>query len=525
MHLRISLVALLMVTSTAGAQAPVVDVLIRGGTLVDGTGAARRKADVGVRGDRIVFIGDAARGGVKAARTIDATNLVVAPGFIDPHSHTQGDLSSANEERRVNAAYLMQGVTTVVTNNDGGGPTEIGKTLDAWAKNGIGTNALLFVPQGSVRGAVLGMSDAKPTAAQLDAMRAIVARGMHDGAFGLSTGLYYAPGSYSSTEEVIELAKVAAASGGIYDSHMRDESSYTIGLVGAVNEVLRIAREANIPVHISHIKALGADVWGQSDTIIKLVRQAQAQGLRVTADQYPYTASGTSVGASLLPRWAEVGGRDSLRARTADSATRARLVGEMKENMRRRGGASTLLITGGRDPSIRGKTLEQVAQSRGKSPIDAAIDIILAGDASVASFNMRDDDIERFMKEPWVATGSDGSDGHPRKYGTFPRLFATYVREKHVLSLEEAVQRSSARTARTLGIRDRGMIMEGLAADIAVFDPATIVDRSTYEQPTRLAEGVKYVLVNGVLAVDGGRATGKLAGHALKKPGKPDASS
>jgi N-acyl-D-amino-acid deacylase len=291
-----------------------------------------------------------------------------------------------------------------------------------------------------------------------------------------------------------------------------------------VNEVLRIGREANIPVHISHIKALGADVWGQSDTVIRLVRQAQAQGLRVTADQYPYTASGTSVGASLLPRWAEVGGRDSLRARTADGATRARLVGEMKENMRRRGGASMLLITGGRDPGIRGKTLEQVAQARSKDPIDAAIDIILAGDASVASFNMRDDDIERFMKEPWVATGSDGSDGHPRKYGTFPRVFATYVREKHVLSLEEAVQRSSARTAQTLGLRDRGTITEGLAADIAVFDPATIVDRSTYEQPTRLAEGVRYVLVNGVLAVDGGRATGKLAGHALRKHGKPDAT-
>ena len=509
---------LLLWSAAAAAQTPAVDILIRGGTLVDGTGTPGRRADVGVSGDRVVFIGDAARAGVKSARTIDATHLVVSPGFIDPHTHTQGDLSSASAERRENAAYLMQGVTTVVTNNDGGGSLDIGETLDGWTAKGIGTNALLYVPQGSVRGAVLGMSDAKPTPVQLDSMRAIVARGMREGAFGLSTGLYYAPGSYSSTEEVIEMAKVAAQSGGIYDSHLRDESSYTIGLVGAVNEALRIGREAHIPIHISHIKALGADVWGESDTVVALVRQARASGLDVTADQYPYTASGTSVGASLLPRWAEVGGREALRARTTDSTTRDRLVRAMRENLRRRGGPDKLLITGGRDATIRGKTLEQVATARHIDPIDAAIQIVLAGDAGVASFNMNDDDIERFMREPWVATGSDGSDGHPRKYGTFPRLFATYVRAKHVLSLERAVARSSAQTARTLGLRDRGIIAEHSIADIAVFDPATIVDRSTYEEPTRLATGVQYVLVNGVLAVDGGRVTGALAGKALRKP-------
>jgi len=210
--------------------------------------------------------------------------------------------------------------------------------------------------------------------------------------------------------------------------------------------------------------------------------------------------------------------------RTADSATRARLVRDMQENMRRRGGPATLLITGGRVASTRGKTLAQVAEARAKTPIDAAIDIILAGDASVASFNMRDDDIERFMKEPWVATGSDGSDGHPRKYGTFPRLFATYFREKHVLTMSQAVARSSAQTARALGLSDRGTIRDGWIADIVVFDPETIVDRSTYEQPTRLAEGVKYVLVNGVVAVDGGHVTGKLAGRALRKHATPDAT-
>ena len=496
-----------------------VDVLIRGGTLVDGSGAAARRADVGVRGDRIVFVGDAAASKVTTGRTIDATNLVVAPGFIDPHTHTLGDLSNASVERRVNAPYLMQGVTTVVTNNDGGGTVDIGPTLAAWTNNGIGTNALLYVPQGSVRGKVLGMSDAKPTPQQLDEMRAIVAKGMDEGAFGMSTGLYYAPGSYASTEEVIELAKEAAKRGGIYDSHMRDESSYTVGLVGAVNEVLRIGREAKLPVHISHIKALGADVWGESDTVIALVKMARASGLEVTADQYPYTASGTSVGASLLPRWAEVGGRDSLRARVADVATKAKLVAAMEENMKRRGGAPTLLITSTRDSTIRGKTLAQVADARHTTPIEAALQIILAGDASVASFNMQDKDIERFMIEPWVMTGSDGSDGHPRKYGTFPRILAIYVRHKRTLTLEQAIHRSSELTAQALRIPQRGRIATGNFADVIVFDPTTIEDRSTYEQPSRLAEGMKFVLVNGTVAVEDGRVTGKLAGKALRRPG------
>src|SRR5205814_4898980 len=228
-------------------------------------------------------------------RTIDVRGLVVAPGFIDPHTHTQGDLGSVDPRQRANTPYLMQGVTTVITNNDGGGTVEIGKTLDAWSKNGIGTNAALYVPQGSVRRSVLGMSDRTPTAAELDSMRALVRRGMEQGAIGMSTGLYYAPGSYASTEEVIELAKVAAPFGGIYDTHLRDESSYTIGLIGAINETIRIGREARLPVHVSHIKALGTDVWGQSDTVNALMHRARTEGIQASACQYPYTASGTSV--------------------------------------------------------------------------------------------------------------------------------------------------------------------------------------------------------------------------------------
>ena len=494
-----------------------VDFLVRGGSIIDGTGAPPRAGDVALRGDRIVFVGDATKANFTPKRIVDARGLIVAPGFIDPHTHTLDDLSSPDQHRRANIAYLMQGVTTVITNNDGGGTVTIGKTLDAWTKNGIGTNAALYVPQGSVRGAVLGMSDRAPTPTELDSMRALVRRGMEEGAIGMSTGLYYAPGSYASTEEVIALAKVAAEFGGIYDTHLRDESSYTIGLIGAVNEAIRIGREAKIPIHISHIKALGVDVWGQSDTVIALIRKARAEGLEVTASQYPYNASGTSVGASLLPRWAEAGGRDSLRSRIADPARRVRLTKEMENNLRRRGGASTLLISSTRDTSILGRTLEQIATQRHESPIDAALQIVQQGDASVASFNMNEKDIENFMVQDFIMTDSDGSNGHPRKYGTFPRLIREYVLNKHLLTLPQAIHRSSGLTAATLRLNDRGVLQVGNVADVIVFDTATVADRSTYREPTRLATGMRYVFVNGTLAIDRGQYTGALAGKALRR--------
>jgi N-acyl-D-aspartate/D-glutamate deacylase len=509
------LAVLLLLGRPLAAQPLRVDVLIRGGTVVDGTGSAPRAADVGIAGDRITFIGNATASGITAARTVDASGLIVAPGFIDPHTHTAGDLSSA--ERRGNVAYLMQGVTTVITNNDGGGSIDVGRLLADWTRNGIGTNAAVYVGQGSIRQRVLGMSDAAPSARQLDSMRSLVARAMDEGALGLSTGLYYAPGSFATTAEVIELAKVAGAKGGLYDSHIRDESSYTIGLIGAITEAIRIGREGGLPAHISHIKALGADVWGQADTVIALIKAARAGGADVTADQYPYTASGSSVGASLLPRWAEAGGREALRARVQDPATRARLVTDMTDNLRRRGGAASLLITSTRDTTILGKTLEAVAKARGTSPVEAAIQIVLAGDASVASFNMTEKDIERFMVQDFVTTGSDGSDGHPRKYGTFPKLFHEYVYAKHVLTVPQAVQRSSASTARFLGLADRGVIAAGKFADVIVFDPNQFADRSTYREPTLLATGMRYVFVNGTLAVAEGKYTGATPGRTLHR--------
>ena len=519
-HFRSTLILPLIVTLGSGAvrvgaQGLSADILITGGTVHDGSGRPGRVADVALRGDRIVFVGDARAAGWKATRTLDAKGLIVAPGFIDPHTHTAGDLSAA--ARRGNVPYLMQGVTTVATNNDGGGATDVGKLLARWDSAGIGTNAFVYVPQGSVRGAVLGMSDRAPTPAELDRMRGIVELGMKDGAFGLSAGLYYAPGSYATTEEVIELAKVAAKHGGLYDTHQRDESSYTIGLMGSVREVLRIGREAKLPVHFSHIKALGADVWGYADSVINAITAAQKEGLTVTADQYPYEASGTSIGAALLPRWAEAGGRDSLLHRIADPATHTRLVAEMRENLRRRGGAASLLITSNAQKDLHGKRLDAIAAERKLEPVEAALQIIrTVGDQGVASFNMTATDIETFMKAPFVTTGSDGSDGHPRKYGTFPKKIREFVLDKPVLTMERAIASSSAQTARDLGIAQRGTLEAGWYADVIVFDPATIRDQSTYTEPEKLAVGMRWVFVNGKTAVADGKPTGAMAGKALR---------
>jgi N-acyl-D-aspartate/D-glutamate deacylase len=504
------------ISNPVAAQQPTLDLLIRNGRVLDGTGSPARITDVGLAGERIVFIGDARAEGHTARRTIDATGLIVAPGFIDPHTHTTEDLGDSAGRR--NVGYLMQGVTTVLTGNDGGGPIDVAATLAHWDSAGIGTNAGLFVGHGTVRRALLGSSNASPNAEQLGLMRALVSEAMQGGAIGLSSGLYYAPGSFATTEEVIALAAAAGEVGGIYDTHMRDESSYTIGLLGSIRESIRIGREARVPVNISHIKALGTDVWGRSDSVIALIREARAAGIAVTADQYPYTASGTGLGAALLPRWAEAGGGDSLRARIANPSLRPRLVAEMTENLRRRGGPESLLITSGRDTSLRGKTLGAIAARQGLPPVEAALRIIGVSSPSVASFNMNEADIERFMAEDFVMTGSDGSGGHPRKFGTYPRKLRHYVYTKKTISLPFFIRASTSLPAETFKLKERGILREGYFADVVVFDERTVADRSTYEEPTLLAAGMRWVVVNGKLAVDDGRPTGSLAGRALRGP-------
>jgi len=491
------------------SHAQELDLIVRGGSLIDGSGAPAVRADIGIKADRIVFVG--ASKGHTAKRTIDANGLIVTPGFIDPHTHTADDLSSPARSR--NDAYLMQGVTTVVTGNDGSSPKNIGDTLAKWTRQGIGTNAALFIGQGTVRSEVIGMTDAKPTPEQIGTMKALVDTAMNEGAIGLSTGLYYAPGSYSSTEEVIELARVAGQHGGLYDTHMRDESSYNIGLLASVKETIRIGEEAHLPVMISHIKALGADVWGQSADVIAIIDAARKRGVDVTASEYPYTASGTSVVAALVPRWAEADGK--LVQNLHDPALHEKLIAEMTDNLRRRGGADSLLMTSSKDKSIVGKTLAQIATERKESPVDAAIEISANGDSSVASFNMKESDIEAFMRQPWVMTCSDGSAGHPRKYGTFPRKIHEYVYARHVITIEAAVHSSTQLTAETLRLKDRGLLKPGYFADVLVFDPKTYNERGTYEQPELLATGVRYLSVNGQMAIDNSALTTTLAGRPL----------
>ena len=512
LNLTFTAMILLLSRLFALAQDPAqpIDLIIRGGSLIDGSGSPATWADIGITGDRIVFVGSSA--GRKAKREIDATGLVVTPGFIDPHTHTAGDLSDPKRSR--NDAYLMQGVSTVATGNDGDSPTAIGATLARWNQRGIGTNAVLFIGQGTIRREVMGMADTKPTSEQIDRMKGLVETAMNEGAIGISTGLYYAPGSFSSTEEVIELARIAGQHGGIYDTHMRDESSYSIGLLGSVRETIRIGQEAHLPVMISHIKALGADVWGKSADVIALIDSARKAGVNVTASQYPYTASGTSVTAALVPRWAEADG--ALLKNLNDSSLRPRLVSEMNQNLVRRGGADSLLMTASPDPTIVGKTLAAIARERNESPVDAAIEIVKAGGSDVASFNMKDSDIEAFMRQPWVMTCSDGSPGHPRKYGTYPRKLRLYVYEKRVIPLEFAIRSSTSLPAETLGLKDRGLLKPGYFADVLVFDPRTFNERATYQAPTILSTGVQYLIVNGKLAIENGSLTPVLAGRALR---------
>lgn len=504
-----------LVTAAISAQPAVVDVLIQNGEVVDGTGAEPFVGDVHIRGDRIVAVERLGAPRPAARRVIDAAGLIVSPGFIDPHTHALDDLSS--DTRKSNLNYLMQGVTTVFAGNDGDGPLDTGTVLSHLQAQGIGTNVALYVGHGTVRQAVMGMSASAPTTQQLERMASLVAAAMEGGALGLSTGLYYAPGSFATTEEVVALAKVAAARGGVYDSHMRDEGSYTIGLLGSIQETLRIAREAKLPVHISHIKCLGTDVWGQSIEVIRLIQRARVEGLAVTADQYPYDASGTSVAAALLPRWAEEGGRQALLTRIADATVRPKLVKEMEQNLVRRGGAEAMLITAAPDGTLAGKRLSTIASERKLSAIDAALGIIAAGDADVASFNMDDGDIVNFMRQDWVMTGSDGSTGHPRKFGTFPRKLQEYVLRRHVLGVAAAIRASTALPAETFRLPDRGRLFPGYLADVTVFDPRTIADRATYERPDVLAVGVRTLLVNGAIVIDGGTYTGRLAGRALKR--------
>lgn len=485
------------------------DLLIRGGTVYTGS-EEPFTGDVAVRGDRIVAVGSDLK--IAATRVIDARGMIVAPGFIDPHTHMGVDLASPDAKVRLVPAFLMQGVTTAFIGNDGGGDPDITKVLGSARSKPVGINYAAYVGFGAVREKVVGEADRAPTGAELARMKTLVADAMCHGALGLSTGLFYAPQSFAKTDEVVALAQEAARRGGVYDSHIRDESSYTVGLAAAIDEAIAIGRAGGLPTHISHIKALGIDVQGQAGTIMAKVEAAQRAGQKVTADQYPWEASGTSLVASLMPLWAQDGGRQALLKRFDDPALAEKLHRDTQENLRKRGGADKLLIVQGKYVN---RTLADVASELGQDPVRAAISVIRIADPGVVSFNQSEADIAAFMKQPWVMTSSDASGGHPRVYGSFARKYAKYVKADQVISLRDFVERSSSLTADTFGITNRGRLRPGAFADVVVFDPQSYSARATYQSPRLLAQGVRTVVVNGVVALDNGAMTGKAAGRAL----------
>jgi N-acyl-D-amino-acid deacylase len=484
-------------------QPPRFDVLIRNARVMDGTGNPWLRADLGITADRIAAVGRLSD--ATAARTIDARDHLVAPGFIDVHSHAgEGIRNAALHQGR---PLLAQGITTFVANPDGGGPTDLAAQRAAIEAARPGPNVALLIGHGSIRGAVIGRERRAPTGAELQAMKDLVRRGMADGAFGLSSGLFYVPGSFAATEEVIELARVAAEFGGVYTSHVRDEGNYDAGVRASVREVIRIADEAGITGIVSHMKALGRDSWGLGPTLIADIETARARGVPVFADQYPYEASSTSLRAALVP-----GGVEPTEA----------IVGE---NLRRRNGPDAVLIASyAADRSLAGKTLTEIATRKGVTPVRAAIEMMAAGNASIVSFNMSEPDIEAIMKAPFTMASSDGglsapggSFPHPRDYGAFARRLAVYVRERKVIPIEFAIRSMTSLPASVFRLTDRGVIRPGAFADIVIFDPATIRDTATYAAPQTLAHGVSDVLVNGVPVLLDGKFTDASPGRVLRK--------
>ncbi len=524
--------------------------LITNGKVLDGTGNPWFWADIGINNGKIEFIGKAKSFDAKVV--IDAEGLIVSPGFIDIHSHS--DFTVLVDPRAM--SKIMQGVTTEVVGNCGSSAAPMNdflrdyrekylkpmlgeelildwETMDEYFKrleaNGIAVNIASYVGHGTVRACVMGFDDREPTSSELEEMKELVAKAMEDGAVGLSTGLIYTPGCYAKTEEIIELAKVAAEYNGIYASHIRGEGDT---LLEAVKEAIRIGREASIPVEISHFKASGKRNWGKVKDAIKMIIEARRKGIDVTADQYPYIASSTGL-VALLPKWAREGGAEKIIERLKDQNIRSKIREEMIETYSLRGEDywdRVVISQADKHTEFEGKSISEIAKLLGKSPVNAVLDLLLEEETLVrmVSFGMCEEDVETVMKIPWVMVGSDGravsptgalgkGKPHPRYYGTFPRVLGRYVREKGIISLEMAIRKMTYLPAWRLGFRDRGIIREGAWADIVIFDPDEITDKATFTDPHQFPVGIEYVIVNGEVVVNRGKHTGKLPGRVLRK--------
>lgn len=521
-HLFLSVIPCLLLLA-CGRPAPTYDLVIRGGQVLDGTGAPSIQGDVAIMGDSIAAVGDLTN--AKAIRVIDATGLTIAPGFIDMHAHIEPLMRLPDAESAV-----RQGVTLAVGGPDGGGPMPFAPYLDSldhYYKLGI--NVAYLTGHNAIRRKVMGNENRKPTAAEMDSMKLLVRQAMEAGAFGISTGLKYLPGTFAETSEVIELSKVAGDMGGIYTSHLREEG---LGLLQGVREAIVIGREANIPIILTHHKAIGKRMWGASTITTGLVDSARKAGIDVMMDQYPYTASSTGL-AVLFPSWAMEGSAADFKKRASDKVQRARILEGVEFNINNdRGGGDLHLIQFASvdwDTTLNGKTLYDYAVMKGITP-DAshgavlALEMQLKGGASCIFHAIGEEDVVRIMQHPFTMHASDGSlekfgvaHPHPRSYGTFPRVLGYYVREKKVLPLEEAVRKMTSLPASRLGLANRGVIKPGNAADIVVFNPSTIIDKATFERPHQYPEGIPYVIVNGVVTVDGGKMTPNRGGKVVRK--------
>src|SRR5579864_3083756 len=553
-----------VVLAAAKDAGPEYDVIIRDGRIINGSGNPWVSGDVAVRGDRIVAIGHFPN--AQAKRVIDASGLVVSPGFIDMLG--QSELSLLIDNRSL--SKLSQGITTEITGEGGSAAPQNANTISQlqpavdpyhlkidWSsladyfarleKTGTPINIGTYVGAAQIREAVLGDADRAPTPDELEKMKALVAQAMQDGAFGVSTALIYPPGHYAKTEELIELAKVAGQYGGIYASHMRSEGqSETV----AVEEALRIGREAHLPVEIFHLKVIGKPRWGSMPKIVGMIQSARDAGQDVSADMYPYLAGGTAL-ASSLPPWVADGGTAKLLERLKDPSIRAKIKQEMAtehpnwENLYLgSGGPSGVLISGIVNPDLKkydGQTLAQIAAAEKKAPLDALCDLVLADKAQTGAlyFIANEQDLRYGLKQTWTSIGLDASElsldgplfeahSHPRAFGSMPRFLGHYVRDQHLLPLEQAVRKITSLPAQRERLRDRGLLKEGYFADITIFDPATIEDKATYENSTALSQGVKYVFVNGELEYEDGKLTGKQAGsvlHGAGWTGQPDVNA
>ncbi|HEU5235575.1 MAG TPA: D-aminoacylase [Pyrinomonadaceae bacterium] len=526
--LRISSIVVVVLIVVFGqqpaAQNAPYDLLLRNGVIVDGTGNPWYRGDIAIRGNTIVRIAPSIN--EPASRVIDVGNQVIAPGFIDIHTHARRgifDVPTADN-------YIRQGVTTVMEGPDGSSPVPLAPFLAKLEELKKSINIGSFIGQGSVRSAVIGDVNRKPTAEELDKMRSLVEQGMKDGAFGLSTGLFYVPGTFTPTEEVIELARVAARYGGMHESHMRDEAG---GVVDSVRETIAIGERGGLPTHVSHHKIVGVGNWGKSVKTLKLIDEARARGVDVTIDQYPYTASSTSIQAALLPAWALEGGRNEVLKRLRDPATRGKIKAESVRLIRtERGGGDPKNVVIARcewDMSLAGKSLADVARLRGlnstiEDGAEAALWLVEQGGCQGIFHAISEADLERILRHPATMIGSDGeipifgkANPHPRSYGTFARVLAVYVREKKTLTLEEAVRKMSGFPAQRLGLLDRGVLRPGMKADIAVFDQAKVRDTATFDKPHSYAEGFSFVLVNGQIVFEAGAMTAARPGMVLYK--------